>query len=263
MARYNTDNPVYATVGTESYSAPGVGRLTRLTGTPGYTVTLTTPSLCVGQAQTFYNATTGNVTLFTPSGVIQGPGFTDSSSQTIPTVSAYTVTSDGTNYVVTNNEGGPAVGTAATFTGDVYISSTSAATTYNTGGALRVAGGLGVTGAVYINSTLNCNNDITAWYSSDENLKENIVPIESALNKIDAIGGYTFTWNAKAKTLYPDRGEDVGVIAQEVQKVQPHTVTKRDNGYLAVNYEKLVPLLIQGIKELRAEVNTLKAKLGE
>ena len=103
-------------------------------------------------------------------------------------------------------------------------------------------------------------HDCLPWYSSDRNLKDNITPITGALDKINQIGGYTFKWKPEAEKK---EAVDVGVIAQEIQAVQPEVVVQRDNGYLAVNYEKLVPLLIQGIKELTAEVNALKAKLGE
>ena len=149
------------------------------------------------------------------------------------------------------------------FTGTMTVSSSTASSSY-TSGALTVAGGVGINGALYVNSTINCGNDITAWYSSDENLKTNITPIENALDKIDAIGGYMFDWNEAGLALYPDRtGRDIGVIAQKVQAQIPQLVTVRDNGYLAVNYEKLSALLMQGIVELRAEVKELRKKLGE
>ena len=67
--------------------------------------------------------------------------------------------------------------------------------------------------------------------------------------------GNTFDWNDKSDK----EGSDVGVIAQEILEVLPEAVTTRDNGYLAVRYEKLVPLLIEAIKELKAEVEDLKA----
>ena len=53
-------------------------------------------------------------------------------------------------------------------------------------------------------------------------------------------------------------GHDVGVLAQEVEKVLPEVVTTRDNGYKAVRYEKMVPLLIESIKEINAEIDELK-----
>ena len=99
--------------------------------------------------------------------------------------------------------------------------------------------------------------DVIAYYSSDKRLKDNIVRIENPLEKIDKIGGYTFDWNDKQETY---TGKDVGVIAQEIQEVLPELVTERDNGYLAVKYEKIVPLLIESIKELKQEVDEIKQK---
>ena len=125
--------------------------------------------------------------------------------------------------------------------------------TSTTTGALVVTGGVGVSGELYV------GNDITAWATSDKNLKDNATPIENALDKVAKIGGYNYVWNNKALELYPTRKpEDVGVIAQEVQEVLPEAVIQRDNGYLAVDYDKLIPLLIESIKDLKSEIETLK-----
>lgn len=152
---------------------------------------------------------------------------------------------------------GPGVFTTASFSNDVAITASTASTSATTG-ALKVTGGVGIQGALHVTAASFFYNDITSWYSSDRNLKDNIAPIEGALAKISQIGGYTFDWKPEADK---NEAHDVGVIAQEVQAVLPEVVVERDNGYLAVNYEKLVPLLIQGIKELQEEVNALKAKL--
>ena len=102
-------------------------------------------------------------------------------------------------------------------------------------------------------------NDITAFYSSDERLKTNVSVIDNALVKIDKIRGVSFDWNETAQAMYPDRTEhDVGVIAQEIEAILPEVVVDRDNGFKAVRYEKIIPLLIQAIKELKQEVDELK-----
>ena len=100
--------------------------------------------------------------------------------------------------------------------------------------------------------------DIIANYSSDKRLKENIKLIPSALDKLLQINGVTFDWIEK-KEIHSHIGHDVGVIAQEIEAVLPEVVTTRDNGYKAVNYEKIVPLLIEAIKDLKAEINELKS----
>ena len=105
------------------------------------------------------------------------------------------------------------------------------------------------------NGNINARGDITAYYTSDERLKDNITPIPDALDKVMSISGNTFDWNENTKK----EGSETGVIAQEIEKLGlPDVVTTRDDEYLAVKYEKLVPLLIEAIKELKNEVDELK-----
>ena len=106
-------------------------------------------------------------------------------------------------------------------------------------------------------SQIEASGDIIAFGSSDRNLKDNIQPIENSLEKIDKIGGYTFVWNDNQSTY---KGKDIGVVAQEIQEILPEIVATRANGYLGVKYEKIVPLLIESIKELKKEVEDIKQK---
>jgi hypothetical protein len=106
---------------------------------------------------------------------------------------------------------------------------------------------------VYIGGALNVVGDITAFYSSDKRLKNNINPIPNALDKVNSISGNTFTWNDNSSHT----GEDVGVIAQEVESILPQVVKTRGDGYKAVQYEKLVPLLIEAIKDLNNKLNSI------
>lgn len=111
---------------------------------------------------------------------------------------------------------------------------------------------------------LNVTGEVTAYATSDRSLKENITPIVGALAKLDQINGVSFDWTAEALVAkggeddYFVRKHDVGVIAQEIQSVLPEAVASRQDGILAVRYEKIVPLLIQAVKELKAEVEVLK-----
>jgi hypothetical protein len=102
--------------------------------------------------------------------------------------------------------------------------------------------------------------DITAYYSSDIRLKENIVPIVNALEKVNQISGNTYDWKAGYEEIHSHKGNDVGVIAQEIEEILPQIVTNRDNGYKAVQYEKIIPLLIEAIKELSAKIKDLENK---
>lgn len=101
--------------------------------------------------------------------------------------------------------------------------------------------------------------DIVAFWTSDKNLKDNIKNIEAPLEKVTQLNGVTFDWNEK-QSLH--EGSDVGVIAQDVEKIIPEAVTTRDDGYKAVKYEKIIPLLIESIKELKERNEALEAKLA-
>ena len=140
---------------------------------------------------------------------------------------------------------------AKSFSSAVNIDSTTQSTSKTTG-ALIVDGGVGVA------KTLNVGEDIVAYASSDERLKDNIQTIENPLEKLSQISGNTFDWNEEKQDIY--KGRDYGVIAQEIEQVMPELVDTRDNGYKAVKYEKLVPLLIESIKELQKEIEELKSK---
>jgi hypothetical protein len=112
---------------------------------------------------------------------------------------------------------------------------------------------------------IRATNNITAYYS-DARLKDFKGTIPNALSKVQALNGYYFTENSKAKELgYNNNKMQVGVSAQEVESVLPEVVTNapiNDNfegaDYRTVYYDKLVPLLIEAIKELKAEVDELK-----
>ena len=101
--------------------------------------------------------------------------------------------------------------------------------------------------------------DVYAYYSSDPILKENKELMDNPLEKICKLGGYSFDWKKSAKK-HGDHleGKDYGIMADEVQSLFPELVQTRDNGIRAVKYDKLVPLLIEGIKELKQELNMIK-----
>jgi len=115
------------------------------------------------------------------------------------------------------------------------------------------------TGAT-VSGELQVSGDITAFFSSDERLKDNVTAIDDPLAKVLSLGGYTFDWNENTN----NEGSDTGVIAQEIETLGlPGLVTTRDNGYKAVRYEKLVPLLVEAIKELSDKIETLEQKLSD
>ena len=113
----------------------------------------------------------------------------------------------------------------------------------------------GVAGAIL------ATNDVVAFASSDERLKENLEPIGSATEKVGQLTGYTFDW-IPMEGIHVHSGHDVGIIAQEVEKVLPEVVETRENGYKAVKYEKLTALLIQALNEQQKEIEDLKRNVG-
>ena len=125
--------------------------------------------------------------------------------------------------------------------------------------------------------------NITAYYSSDISLKDNIRPIESAIFKVKQIRGVTFDWNEKSNKLQQEKGQDVGLIAQEVELIFPHLVDENDvpqhddlsgedtrektlneelGSTKVVAYEKLACYLTSAIQELSAKNDALEARIA-
>jgi hypothetical protein len=151
---------------------------------------------------------------------------------------------------------------------------TSSQLTSNTFSPYFISLGVG-TAASGVAGEIRATNAVTAFYS-DVRLKENITPITNALDKVNAISGVTYNANDVAASFgYTDKSEQVGVLAQELEKVLPHVVklapfdTKYIDGkevsvsgenYKTVQYEKIIPLLVEAIKELNEKVKKLEGK---
>jgi len=117
------------------------------------------------------------------------------------------------------------------YTGSLVFSGSSGSITFGAGGSINALG------------------DITAF--SDRRIKENIEPIENALEKLQSIDGVTFNTIGKEK-------RQAGLIAQDLQKVLPEAVHENEDGMLSIAYGNTVSLLVQAVKELQAEVAELK-----
>lgn len=124
MPRYNTVNPTLSTTTNTSLGTPASGLFTKFTGTAPYTVTLANPILFLGQMQTFYNATSGTVTVSTPSGVITGPGGGGAATFGVVTGTVIQLVSDGINYILVDNLGGALTATSGNFSGTATFTST-------------------------------------------------------------------------------------------------------------------------------------------
>ena len=110
---------------------------------------------------------------------------------------------------------------------------------------------------------VSSTGDIIA-YASDDRLKDRGNNIENALEKVESLNGFHFNWNDTANDLseqFDKHVNHIGVSAQEVEEILPELVQPApvDGEYKTVKYEKLVPLLIEAIKELKSEIESLKS----
>ena len=151
-------------------------------------------------------------------------------------------TSNEVNVHINDSEKLSVTAAGANVTGDFAASATSS------------AAHILVTGIIS-GSQIEASGDVIAFSSSDRRFKDNLVVIEGSLDKIGKINGYEFDWNDK-QTAY--KGHDIGVVAQEIEAVLPEVVTTRGDGYKAVKYDKIVPLLIESIKELQKKVEDIE-----
>ena len=143
------------------------------------------------------------------------------------------------------------------------------ATTVSAGNGIGLNTGNGtITMSGSFTGSFSATGNITA-YSSDERLKNFKGKIENALDKVDKLNGYYYEWNDVAKGIDAEAfkdGVEIGVNAQEVEAVIPEVVTEApivaahnlDTDYKTVHYDKVVPLLIEAIKDLKTEVEELK-----
>lgn len=181
-------------------------------------------------------------------------------------------TTDGVNIVTYS----PANFSVSYATSAGSATSATSATTFTSTSQNSQFNSIGVgTAASSTAGEIRATNNITAYYS-DKRLKENIKVIDNALDKVSQISGVIFNNNDVAAAFgYTDKSTQVGVIAQEIQEILPMVVrpapfdtdykdgvefSKSGENYLTVQYEKIIPLLIEAIKELKSEVEELKKR---
>jgi Chaperone of endosialidase len=229
--------------------------------------------------------TSGNITVFGVADTITG-----SNNLNLVTVAGYTSVTNlnSIGYVNTNSfsvygtgdSSSPSTG-SATIAGGLGVSKN-----ISSGGSLSVANDAVITGNItctYGNitvfsggisagttpgaaGTIKASDNIFAFSTSDSRLKQKIEPISDAMKKVQQISGVEFEWTDEYLAFHGGednqyiRRRDVGVIAQQVEQILPEAVISRDNGYLAVDYDKLVPLLLQAIKELNERIEQLESR---
>ncbi|WP_299681314.1 tail fiber domain-containing protein [uncultured Dokdonia sp.] len=129
----------------------------------------------------------------------------------------------------------------------------------NNGNVGRVGIGITLQNPSYeldVNGTIRASSVIT---NSDKRFKQNITPITNALDKINAMEGVSYQFKEFKKEGYNLPSEEqFGLIAQDVQKIAPHIVKEDEQGYLGIDYIKIIPLLIESVKEQQASITTLQ-----
>ncbi len=185
-----------------------------------------------------------------------GPGATSATNSSL-TIDAYgrvTALSSGTAPVTSITGTASQITVSGTTTPTLSLPQNIA-----TGSSVQF-GSFGVgTAASGTTGEIRATNNITAYYS-DDRLKTKLGNIQNALEKIMSLNGFYHEANETAQALGYEPIREVGVSAQEVEKVMPEVVAPApiDPQYLTVRYERLVPLLIEAIKELKSEIDTLK-----
>jgi len=252
----------------------GKNQVIKLTGTITTNVNVIIPD-SIEKTYIVENATSGahTVTVKTTS----GSGFTFGTTEKTRVI----VYSDGTNVVevINNTQNLKDLADIATTNGS-FIVGDGTNLVAESGSTARDSIGLGATSDIEFNDgkldslgigtaasgttgEIRATNDVTAFFSSDVALKENIVNIPDPLESLKKLNGVLFDWKKDyidgrgGEDGYFVRKKDVGVIAQEVEKVLPEAVAQRKDGIKAVKYDRLTCLLIEAVKKLNEKIENL------
>ena len=231
-------------------------------------------NLSANSTQSLFAADKVVVTDFTASGSVSLPSNTVLNLATANTadlsVTNSAVFSTGANTTVSFGDGNGRA--TITFANAVFDSTFgpantnindigSAALSWRTGyfDTSLVVGNTSANTTAVLADNIYARDDLVASYSSDENLKDNIVVLDEALNRVESISGYSFDWNSKVGD-YREGTPDYGVLAQEIENILPNAVTTNGRGYKTVSYNAVIPLLVEAIKELSAKVDRMQAE---
>ena len=247
----------------------GKNQVLKLTGTITTSVNVIIPD-SIEKTYIVENATSGafTVTVKTTSGT----GFTFGTTEKTRVI----LYSDGTNVVevINNTQNLQDIADVANTNGN-FIVGDGTNFVAESGDTARISLGVGTTDDVQFDSfgvgtaasgttgEIRATNDVTAFYSSDVALKENITNIPNSLEALKKLNGVLFDWKKEyidkrgGEDGYFVRKKDVGVIAQEVEKVLPEAVAQRSDGVKAVKYDRLTCLLIEAVKTLNDKVENL------
>jgi len=247
----------------------GKNAVIKLTGTITGNQTVTIPD-SIEKTYIIENGTTGSFTVQFKT--VSGTGFTFTATEKTNVL----VYSDGTNIVeIFNNTNQLQDISNLAVTDSNFIVGDGTNFVAESGATARTSIGLGTASDVEFDSLgvgtpasgttgeIRATNDVTAFYSSDVSLKENIINIPNPLEAIRKLNGVLFDWKKSymdkrgGEDGYFVRKRDVGVIAQEVEKVLPEAVAQRSDGIKAVKYDRLTCLLIEAVKVLSDKIENL------
>ena len=203
---------------------------------------------------------------------------------TTTTLSNYATTASLSSYVTTTSLSNTLASYATTASLSSYVSTTALTTALNNYASVTavslaltqympISGGT-FNGGINVSGAITATGDITA-FSSDRRLKENFRPITDAVSKVVSLNGVIYNWNALANELagYDRNVEIVGLVAQELEAVLPQAVkpapfdtdengaSKSGENYKTIQYEKVVPLLVEAIKEQQATIERQQAQI--
>ena len=252
--------PYQVTTGTTGFFGPGTaGQILISNGSvlPGGPLFVNTNTFVVGYANTALNVANATSSSYANTSTDIAGGLAGQILYQIATNdTGFAGPGTAGNVLVSNGSSAP------TYNNTLTLSSALASTSTVASNALYVAGGVGIGSTLYTLGDIYSAGEITAYYS-DDRLKTRLEDIPDALNKVKSLSGFYYTPNETAlKFGYKDKRQ-VGVSAQATQKILPEIVTTApvNADYLTVQYEKFIPLLIEAIKELSAEVEELKKKI--
>jgi hypothetical protein len=186
---------------------------------------------------------------------------------------AVTIANTGVTSITTNT----GLSTNASATGGVTITNTGVrsiaagtgvAVSATTGDSCSISIGQSVAtsasptfAGLTINGAITATGDITAFFTSDKRHKNNIQTIPNALEKVSKLNGVTWEWNDDVNEV-TKQSPKTGLIAQEVLEVLPEVVKQKEDGFLGLDYSKMMGLLVEAIKEQQSQIEELKSKLG-
>jgi hypothetical protein len=216
------------------------------------TITVGSTSITLGgTATTIAGLSSVTSTGFT--GALTGNASTATTLQTARAING--VNFDGSAAITVTAAAGTLSG--ATLASGVTASSLTSVGTLT---SLTVSGAT-ATGALTVTGAVTATGDITAFFTSDKRHKNNIQTISNAVLKVKQLHGVTWEWNDDVNEVTKTTPK-TGLIAQEVQQVLPQVVIERADGFLALDYSKMVGLLVEAIKEQQIQIDQLKAQIG-